>query len=251
MDRAAPFPARLELLAHEIHVVRFCLERAHDGALALLDTSERERAARFYFDRDRRRFIAAHASMRVVLGRCLDRPPQSLRFTAGSNNKPRLVDPPLDLHFNLSHAGERALLALTLGHEIGVDIEEERPIEMLELARRYFAPAEADELLALPPSEQRSAFFRCWTRKESFIKALGDGLAFPLDGFEVSLTKEDVPQLLRGCHAAPHALQRWRIVALEAEPGYAAALTADAGAGRIVRWSEPAADHVTATETAT
>jgi 4'-phosphopantetheinyl transferase len=236
---APPFSASLQLLAHEVHVVRFCLDETFRGAIELLDEGERERAARFVFERDRRRFIAAHAWVRVALGRCLHRAPQSLRFTAGSHGKPRLVDPAVDLRFNVSHAGERALLALTLGQEIGVDIEEERPIETLELARRFFASSESAALQALPTSEQTPAFFRCWTRKEAFIKAIGDGLTFPLDSFEVSLTAEDSPQLLRACSAAADALLRWRIVSLRMESRYAAALAGGAYEWRIVRWNQP------------
>jgi len=238
---SAPFPPRLELLPDDVHVVRFCLEETFAGATELLDDAERGRAARFVFDRDRRRFIAAHAWVRLVLGRCLDRAPASLRFAASSHGKPHLVDPPIDVRFNLSHAGERALLALTVGLDVGVDVEEERPIEILDLARRFFAAAESDTLVALPAPEQHAAFFRCWTRKEAFVKALGEGLSFPLDAFEVSLADEDSPQLLRASRA-PHALRDWRIRALRMEPGYAAALAAEAGDWRIVRWNAPAAD---------
>src|SRR5688572_20859640 len=120
---------------------------------------------------------------------------------------------PIVLRFNLSHAGERALIAVSLGREVGVDIEEVRPIESLTLADRFFAPAEFRAIEALSPAARTDAFFRCWTRKEAFIKAHGAGLSAPLDSFEVDLTTADTPQLLRACHD-PAMYERWRIVSL-------------------------------------
>lgn len=237
---ARSFPSRPEIVSQDVHVVLFRLDETLPDAIELLDRDERERADRFVFERDRRRFITAHAWLRIVLGRCLDRPPDSLRFTAGPHGKPRLIDAGVDLRFNLSHAAERALLGVTYGQEVGVDIERERAIEVNDLARRFFAPSEWQVLQALDASEQIPAFFRCWTRKEAFIKALGDGLTCPLDGFEVSLAEDDSPQLLRSCTARPDALLHWRIVSLSVEPGYAAAIAAGAGDWRIVRWNEPA-----------
>ncbi|MGH9350289.1 MAG: 4'-phosphopantetheinyl transferase family protein [Vicinamibacterales bacterium] len=233
--RDPAWPARLDLLPGDVHVIRILLDGPADASV--LNDDERGRAGRFHFDRDRRRFVAAHGWLRVTLGRCLDRRPESLRFVTGPYGKPRLVDPPVDLRFNLSHGGERALLAVTLGREVGVDVEEERPIEELDLAGRFFSAAEAACLRALPEADRRAAFFRCWTRKESFIKAVGEGLTFPLDAFEVSLGREDAPQLLRACQARGQALEHWRIVPLPIDDGYAAALAAEAGDWRVVRWN--------------
>jgi 4'-phosphopantetheinyl transferase len=236
------FPARIELLPDDVHVVVFRLDEPLRDANELLDDGERGRANRFLFERDRHRFITTHAWVRLVLGRCLDRPAESLRFAVGRHGKPYLVDAALDLRFNVSHAGERALLALTCGREVGADIEQERPIAVGDLARRFFAPPESQALEALTAPEQIPAFFRCWTRKEAFIKAIGDGLTCPLDQFEVSLSDDDAPQLLRSCSAVSEGLARWRIVSLPVEPGYRAAIAAEAGEWRIVRWAEPVLD---------
>jgi 4'-phosphopantetheinyl transferase len=236
------FPPRLELLSNEVHVVVFRLDESLRDAHQLLDDGERERANGFVFEPDRRRFITTHAWVRLVLGRCLDRAPESLRFAVGPHGKPHLADAPVDLHFNFSHAGERALLAVTCGQEVGADIEQERSIEVGDLARRFFAPGEWQALQVLAASEQIPAFFRCWTRKEAFIKAIGDGLSCPLDGFEVSLADDESPQLLRSCTAVAGALERWRIVSLPVEPGYRAAIAAGAGEWRLVRWTEPVLD---------
>jgi 4'-phosphopantetheinyl transferase len=233
-----PFPLKLELPSNDVHVVLLRLDQEVPDAGALLDEDERARADRFAFERHRRRFITSHAWVRIVLGRCLDRAPESLRFTAGPHGKPRLADAAADLRFNLSHAGERALLAVTRGQEVGVDIEQERAIAASDLARRFFAASEWQALQAMGSSEQVPAFFRCWTRKEAFIKAIGEGFACPLAGFEVSLDEEDEsPQLLRSCTAITGGLERWRIVSVPVEPGYWAAIAAGPGEWRIVRWT--------------
>jgi 4'-phosphopantetheinyl transferase len=207
------------------------------ASVDLLDDDERRRAGRFMFERDRRRFVAAHTAMRAILGRYLQMDPAALRFEKcrpapggpanADGGKPRLVDPPIDLRFNLSHAGERALLAAALGREVGVDIEARRVIsDPMHIATRFFSPAEQERLREASPSDVDDVFLRIWTRKESFIKARGDGLRFPLAGFEVSAADEG-PQLLVSCEAEPSDLDRWTIVALPSEPGYLAALTVE------------------------
>ena len=221
-----------------IHIARFRLDEPCNGAMDLLDAAERARTERFVFDCDRRRFVIAHAWLRMTLGEYLGRAPESLLFGADEHGRPRLVnaDIPLDVRFSLSHAGERALLAITIGRHVGIDIEQERPIDVLELARRFFSAKEMATLQALPAADRRSAFFRCWTRKEAFVKAQGTGLRFPLDSFEVSVDDDRAPQLLRECLTTPEALERWRIVAVAVEAGYVAALAAEAGEWSIVPW---------------
>jgi 4'-phosphopantetheinyl transferase len=149
-----------------------------------------------------------------------------MTFGVTPRGKPHLVNPSIDLRFNLSHSGDMALVALALGREVGVDIEHERPVEYLKLARRSFAPAEADALERMPPSAHATTFFQCWARKEAFIKALGEGLSYPLDGFEVSLTDDDFePRILRQDRDGASA-RRWRIRAWPLL-GYAAAVAAE------------------------
>jgi 4'-phosphopantetheinyl transferase len=220
-----------------VHVVRFCLDEPLDGAIDLLDDDERRRASRFIFDADRRRFVQSHAWTRIALAQCLDCAPQSLRFAIDSRGKPRLDRVRTDIRFNLSHSGERALLALALAQEVGVDLEQHRPIALVDLARRFFGAGEVAALEALPEADREPAFFRCWTRKEAFIKAVGDGFSFPLDGFEVSVADEgSSPQLLRASPFRPSALRDWRIVSLDGGPGYAAAVAASNTPWAVVRW---------------
>ena len=194
-----------------------------------LDDEEQQRAARFKFDRDRRRFIAAHAATRVVLGRALGIDPAAVTFAVGPRGKPHLIDAPVDVRFNLSHSGERALLAVALGREVGVDIEQWRILDdLFALAERVFSSAEIATLRQTPDDRRHEVFFRVWSRKESFIKARGDGVYFALAGFDVS-TEADGPQLLLACSASPADMQRWTTRALPSEPGYSAALTVEGG----------------------
>lgn len=224
-----------------MHVFDLPLSRSlTDRDVELLDAEERARASRFLFERDRHCFVSSHAAVRRTLGALLERSPESLTFTKGRYGKPQLTNAPQDLRFNLSHAGELALLAVTVSRDVGVDLEQERPVEVLTIAERFFSEGERQSLREYPPAGRKAAFFRGWTRKEAFIKALGSGLTFPLDGFEVSLTDSPSDQLLLGCSTAPDELDRWRIRSLVVPPGYTAAVAAGPGDWRVRQW--PAGD---------
>ncbi len=216
-----------------VHIVRVNLDTWPADPSALSD-AERERADRFVFDDDRRRYVAVHSAMREALGRCVGQPAAALRFSSGPRGKPKLAANSA-VRFNLSHAAERAVLALALGREVGVDIEAERPIDAVSVAERFFSPAERAALLDIAPDDRIAAFYRGWTRKESFIKATGDGLAYPLDAFDVSLDRSG-PQLLLACRANPGNVERWRVVTLAGEMGYACALTVEGSDWRLVDW---------------
>jgi len=157
-----------------------------DDAQALLSDDEKARQRSFVSPELRRRFGAARAGLRTLLGRHLDRDPRSLAFATGEFGKPRLAGDG-QVHFNLSHCEDRAVLAIS-NAEVGVDLERERPIEHVDLAKRYF---HANEVAAITASrdeaEQRRAFFLVWTLKEAVVKALGTGLSTPLDSFEVAI----------------------------------------------------------------
>jgi 4'-phosphopantetheinyl transferase len=244
----APFPTRPTLRDDEVHVVQ--LHRGTAGTLIrqadVLDNEERERVAGFIRERDRERYVAARLLLRLVVGYCVDRPPHSLQFTTNAFGKPSLVDPPNSVCFNLSHAGELVLLAIARNREVGVDVEAERPLDVLTRSGRFFSRGEHEALQLLPAAERRAAFFRCWTRKESFVKALGLGLSFPWTGFDVSVDDGYDLQVLRACPAAPDQLARWRIMPLPIDSGYAASVTAERHDWRLVRWREPASLRATA-----
>lgn len=155
------------------------LDRGHTDLadrLRLLSPDERVRAGRFAQARDRDRFIAAHSALRSVLGRYRRRAASSLAFDAGPGGKPALRDAD-GWHFNLSHAGPRAVLAVCHGREVGVDVEELRPAP-LEIADQYFAPDETRRIRSA--DDPAASFYAHWTMKEAWLKAAGEGLRAPL-----------------------------------------------------------------------
>jgi 4'-phosphopantetheinyl transferase len=218
-----PPPERPAVSDSEIQVWRMSLDRSASEIPEmqdLLSEDENARAARFVFDRHRAHFIAGRASLRRILGRYVGLAPERLEFGYGPRGKPFLKTGSDGdaVRFNLSHTGELALLAVVRAREVGVDVERIRAVkEHLRLAGRYFAPGEVDAIRALPSEVQYEAFFNCWTRKEAYIKALGTGLACPLDGFEVSLAPGAPAALLR-INGNPEAPSEWFLQALE--PGY-------------------------------
>ena len=140
-----------------------------------LSMDESARADRFYFERHRRRFVAARASLRVVLAAYVDLDPSNIEFEYGHKGKPRLAGKAANfgLHFSVSHSNERALIAVSR-LPLGVDLEFIRPMKDCQaIAKRFFSEAEQSSLFALPPERKLEAFFTCWTRKEAYVKAVG------------------------------------------------------------------------------
>ena len=198
----------------------------------LLSVEEAARAARFIFPRDRARFIVAHAALREILGSCTGQDAKSLVIGVAEKGKPYLAEYP-HIHFNLSHSGSFAMLAVALDREVGVDIECIKPQRSTDsIAERFFAPAEVRDLLATPEDRRVAAFFACWSRKEAYIKARGLGLGIPLDSFQVSLGEN--AELL-----AAEDRDRWSMYALEAPDGYAAALVAEGSGWRLAQSGWP------------
>ncbi len=232
-------PPGLPLERDAVHVWHAGLSLPPDQLERLrqaLSADERERAARFVFAKDRDRFVAARGILRDILGNYLGQPGGALRFEYGPYGKPALAGEPRGLRFNVSHSGDLALVAVTRGQEIGIDVEAVRPERADEqLARRFFSPREVAALLALPEAERGAAFFACWTRKEAYIKARGDGLSIPLDAFDVSLAPGEACALLRASGDDP---ARWALRALDTGPGYAAALAVEGHGWRLStrRW---------------
>src|SRR5262249_39587526 len=213
----------------EIHVWEFCPEMPksrHEEITALLSPDECERAARFHFERDRLRFSATRARTRAILGAYLQSDPRELQFKYSAREKPSLANGSADIRFNVSHSGDQAIVAVTLGREIGVDIEQIRSnIECEQLAERFFSTREREFLREIPEEERLRAFFRLWTCKEAFLKAHGTGLSRPLNSFNVRLG-DGSGQLLRiGGHADEET--RWSLVELENASGYPAAVAVE------------------------
>jgi 4'-phosphopantetheinyl transferase len=200
-------------------------ERVRASALMLSDT-ERLRASRFRFDRDRHRFIVARALLRRLIGIHLGVPPESVEFAYGAHGKPILAPQFADsgLNFNLSHCDDVATYAFSYGCTIGIDIEAIRVIgEADAVAARYFSRCENSMFCALDPRHRPLGFFNCWTRKEAFIKAVGNGLSMPLDHFDVSLTPGEPAKVLRVGNT-PGDDSGWSLESFVPAPGYVAAI---------------------------
>jgi 4'-phosphopantetheinyl transferase len=213
------------------------LERAQ----TTLSSEERARAARFHFPQDRRHFVAAHGILRTILPRYLGRAPAQLEFCNGAAGKPELAPgcKADGLRFNLSHSQGLALFAITRDHEIGVDLEGVRAdFAWEEIASRFFAPREVEALRLVPAPSRAEAFFNCWTRKEAFVKARGEGLSIPLDQFEVSLAPGEPARLLRTT-GDPQEASNWSIRELEPAAGYIAAIAVRAQRYELKLWDVP------------
>ncbi len=193
---------------------------------SLLSPDEAERADRFHFERHRRRFVKARAAMRQILAGYTGIRAKELTFSYGAKGKPHLSGEAenLGIKFNLSHSHDAAILAVTRGLTAGIDIEWINPeFATEEIAERFFAQEEVERLQALPVAERADGFFACWTRKEAYIKALGDGLSVPLDSFEVAFGP-GVPAALLQVKTDPGEVARWSMYDLEVTQGYRAAL---------------------------
>ena len=170
------------------------------AVVPLLSNVERERARRFAFERDRHRFVIARGRLRQLLGGRLNVAPDSVQLVYGPRGKPALARAfaGSGLRFNVSRSGEVAVYAFAYDREIGVDVEEVRVLPDADaIAAQMFSPRESAAYFALSPRHRPLGFFHCWTRKEAFVKALGDGLYYPLDRFDVSLAPGEPARILR------------------------------------------------------
>ncbi len=170
--------------------------------------------------------------------RYLGIPAQDIRFSYEANGKPQVVEDqnPQQLRFNISHSSGLAVIAVASVRAIGVDVEKIRPdVEYLELAERFFSTNEYQALSAMPSNQLARAFFACWTRKEAFIKACGDGLSFPLSEFSVSIDP-DAPATLQEVRTDPRAATRWSLFNLVPQEGFIGALAVEGPAQTIEQW---------------
>ena len=225
-ERWLELPDSFELLRGQVHVWRGSLEKSQaerDVMWRFLSPDERARAERFHFDVHRHHFIVGRGLLRWLNGRYLSISPQDIQFSYGAFDKPTLVTEPA-LQFNVSHSHEGLLVALVWETAVGVDIEHIRSMDgMDDIARRYFSPVESAAYLSVADSEKPDVFFNCWTRKEAFIKAVGEGLAFPLDEFEVSLLSGEPARLLK-VRGSEQEAARWWMRSFDPFAGYRAAL---------------------------
>ena len=193
---------------------------------ALLSPDELVRADRFLDRQHQVRYAVGRGILRVVLGKRLDVPPESIEFVYGEKGKPALRDRRLE--FNASHSREIVMIALTRKQGIGVDVEHQRvDLDHMKLAERFFSKSERDDIRALPESQRQDAFYACWTRKEAYMKAVGDGFSIPLSGFRVSVSPREVASLLEVAGNAGE-VDRWRLSDVPAPDGYYASIAVEA-----------------------
>ncbi len=272
-------PPRPSIASDDVHIWRASLDLPDEVLSSLRSTlyaEERERAGRFYFDKDRVQFTAAHGILRDILARYCGIAPAELQFHAGSYGKPALMRTGEErsavesaatagaIEFNMSHSRWMALYAVTLKTPVGVDIEFIREdFEWERIAERFFHPDETAHLGGLPGPERRKAFFQLWTCKEAYIKGRGKGLSIPTRSFAVRLApggttasgRVDVdgghagvatksPTVVQDGDSAIESTARWSLFALDPAPGYAGAVAVAAGAVRLVHWEWAAPDRV-------
>lgn len=215
-----------------------------EGMRQSLSDDELLRAGRYHIPRDESRFIAARGILRSILSRYVNTEAHELSFNYTHHGKPELIQKHNDItiRFNVSHSQDVALYAFTLDRKIGVDVELIRPdFAEMEIAERFFSTKEVTEICALPKNSQLNGFFACWTRKEAFVKAMGEGLSLPLDQFEVSVKPGNPARLLdtRWDHSEQ---SRWSMRELAVYAGYAAAIAVEGHDWKLDcwHWDEPA-----------
>jgi 4'-phosphopantetheinyl transferase len=231
----------LDLPAGEIHLWAVALDPPADRVERLglpLSADEWERARRFRFDQHRRQYVVGRGALRSLLGAYLGVRPEEIRFQYGPRGKPFLA-PPQDaggLFFNLSNSHELALVGFLKGGELGVDLEYLKPMPDCEqIAERFFSASERDVLRELPAEVKEEAFFNCWTRKEAYLKAVGEGLAAPLDSFDVTLRPGEEPRMLT-LKGDPQAAARWFYHHLRPAEDYLGAVAVEGGARPVRTW---------------
>ncbi len=197
--------------------------------MRLLDRDERDRAGRFKFAAHRRRYIASHGALRLLLGQLTGDEPETLEFSAGPYGKPALgghhAQSPIQ--FNLTHSHEMALIAVGRDQPLGVDVEQLRPIpEAPGIASRLFSPTEQAQFAPLVGTdEEQTGFFACWTRKEAIIKCIGEGFQHPTQSFTVSFLPGE-PEAVLADESVGAPLLGWFVQALQPGGGYAGAVAA-------------------------
>ena len=201
-----------------------------------LAPDEVTRAAQFRFERDRNEFIVAHAALRMILGSYLRQAPDRIALDYNPYGKPLLARA-CGLEFNLSHARGVALVALAQDMRIGVDVEFMRDdLALDDLAEAFFSPAEQRALARLSGADRIRAFYRCWCRKEAYLKAQGLGLNLPLDSFDVlSDSASSRPEL----GDTETSIEGWSFQEPDIEPAFVCSLAIEGSCetSQHFRWS--------------
>jgi|SRR5262245_3339811 len=236
-----PAPGAISIRSDEVHVWLARLDQPVATVAecrTVLAMEERARADRFHFEKDRTAYTVARAALRTLLGKYLGLPHAEMQFQYTDHGKPYLAHAfnSVSINFNVSHSYGLALLAFAIGRQVGVDVERIRPdFGTLEIARRFFSAREIESLLAQPPGEQAYCFFNCWTRKEAYIKAIGEGLSCPLHLFDVTLGIDEPARLL-ATRVRSQDASKWSLHNLDVGAGHKAAVIAEGTDWQLKCW---------------
>ncbi len=234
-------PPVVKLLSHDLHVWSGVLDVSAEEKhrfWTLLAPGEKDRALRFHFERDRTHYVAARGMLRLLIGRYLACAPDEIEFSYSEYGKPSILHPRTEdvFQFNVSHARGVALFAFCWGSDVGVDVEQIRPLpDAPKIAARFFSEYENEQFNAIPAEQVSEAFFNGWTRKEAFIKAVGEGLSYPLNQFDVTLTPDEPARFVQIQKSKTEAAQ-WSLYTLTPMIGYVGAVALPGQGWRLSRW---------------
>jgi 4'-phosphopantetheinyl transferase len=237
-------PDQMGLEGAAVHIFAANLDRPTGRISAFestLSPDELDRAGRFHFERDRIRFISGRGVLRAILASYSQIAAAQIHFNYGPRGKPALTDLPgrPTLHFNLAHADNLALIAVTRAGAVGIDVERIRPMTDAEdIAAHFFSPREVATLGTLPEGQRTEAFFNLWTRKEALLKATGDGLSETLSQIEISFAPGEPARVLRHLEP-PQSSVCWTLEELSPAPEFKAAIAVAAKGPRFLCWQWP------------
>ncbi len=230
---------KLTFSENEVHIWRADLDWAQSRIPNIsesLSQDEKERASRFHFERDRNRFIAGRAILRELLGKYLEILPAEVPIQYGVHGKPRLGEMSETICFNMSHSQNLAAYGFTQNQPLGIDIEAHREMpDADQIAQRYFSPTEFRAYLSVLREQKLETFYRCWTRKEAYMKATGEGFYLPLDQFEVSLRPDDPPALLWAA-SDPQEHKHWSLLDFRPADSFAGAVAVQGPVRKVSIW---------------
>lgn len=224
-----------DLENHAVHMWRLPLdleEAKPQKYFELLSDREREKARQFKFIKDRVCYVLARGSLRLLLGNYIDVAPDQIDFEYSQYGKPRFCNTK-EVDFNLSHSGNEIIIGFCKNMVIGVDIEQVKiNFDIMDLAKNFFSNEEIKALSQFEEFERPQAFFRCWTRKESFIKAVGEGLSYPLDSFAVTMEDDEKASFLK-IDNNDDSKKDWHLHSFVPAVGYIAAITTNGNPNKI------------------
>jgi len=225
----------MTIIGNEIHIYRSSLETTSDKIKdyeSFLSADELYKANRYKFEKDRFHYITGRALLRNILSRYLNQFPGEIVFSYSDKGKPFIKD--TEVKFNLAHSGGRAVYAVANNMDIGIDIEFMRELpDALQIAKRFFSEKEVVEFSEIREDDIRTAFFNCWTRKEAFIKAVGEGLSYPLKDFSVTLKPGDKPEILWIKDKAEE-VKYWSLINIDTDENYISSLAVKAENVKVV-----------------